>query len=85
MTSDTDARCGITELLPNECAHCRKLPDPVSIELYTGDMAEATNPWVGKWLPAEYPGNCSTCDEPFKKGTLIRSNGGKGWEAICCE
>lgn len=67
-------RCEITELFPDQCAHCR------------GIMSEpAQSPYANRpQTPARYPGWCSVCGEPFGQGDLIAADGIGGWRAECC-
>jgi hypothetical protein len=72
-----DTRCPITDLLPTECAHCRKLPD---LEAPSTGLR-----LLGKAFPAAYPGRCAGCHRDFTAGTRIRcdlENG--GYLADCC-
>ena len=36
------------------------------------------------WFAAEFPGQCSACDDPFLAGTPITRFAGGGYKAACC-
>jgi hypothetical protein len=37
------------------------------------------------WTPAQWPGRCDACNEPFDAGSLISHLGVEhGWRAECC-
>lgn len=39
----------------------------------------------GRWFPASYDGECSSCWAPFMKGWEIRADGQGDWEGReCC-
>jgi hypothetical protein len=66
-------RCDITDLLVDQCAHCRKLPDPVP-------PARAGPPITAAW-----PGRCANCKRPFDAGDRIRRLGDDGsYIGPCC-
>lgn len=71
-------RCDITELLVDECAHCRKLPDL--------DVEETVASRRGTWFTALYAGRCSNCKTASEPGDPIRADGygNGGWLAECC-
>lgn len=77
MTSNqTDERCPITELLVDQCAHCRPaLP---------ADPFDTPAPQRGSWFAAQYPGECSECGDPFDEGDIIRADGEGGYEMRYC-
>jgi hypothetical protein len=64
-------RCPITELLVDQCAHCR--PAPARVE-----------PELGPWFAAAFRGRCASCDGWFDEFELIRADGAGGWLAQCC-
>lgn len=71
----TDTRCELTELLADQCAHCRPKPAKPTFEL-------------GYRFTAAWDGECSVCDETFTAGERIgRILGGRGDYACsdCCE
>lgn len=70
-----EERCGVTELLVEQCAHCRKVPDP-AVEGAAG---------LGPWISARYRGKCSGCGLPFDVFDDIRGDGAGGWLARCCD
>jgi hypothetical protein len=64
-------RCAVTELLADQCAHCRPAP-----------VEEPDR--LGPWFTSTYGGRCSGCDGRFDEFELIRADGGGGWLAQCC-
>jgi hypothetical protein len=71
-----NARCDLTDLPVTDCAHCRKLPDP---------LAEPEQFELGPWFAARYGGTCSGCAETFDAGDQVRADGtGHGYLAACC-
>lgn len=69
------ARCDLTDLLVDQCAHCRKHDldfDPAAldegIELVDRDQSE-----YGPPFPAQYPGRCTDCGQRIHEGDTIRS------------
>ena len=68
-----DVRCGVTELLAEQCAHCRPAPP-----------AERDNTGLGPWITSRYPGKCSGCGSRFDLFDQIRADGDGGWLANCC-
>jgi hypothetical protein len=69
-------RCVVTELLPDECAHCRRIPDP---------GREPAPARAVVTITAGYPGRCADCGEPFRAGATITADPeGHGWVADCC-
>lgn len=65
-------RCDVTDLLAEQCAHCRKLPDPPLREL-------------GRPFPAEYDGRCIDCGDWFTAGATIRRDSEEcGYVGPCC-
>lgn len=73
-------RCDLTDLLAAECAHCRGLPNLDAALTYTPLDAGVPGPAT----KARFPGRCAGCDEPFRPGQTIRSDGAGGWIADCC-
>ncbi|MFL6141595.1 MAG: hypothetical protein ACJ72N_06970 [Labedaea sp.] len=71
------ARCELTELLIDQCG-CRQHRDGHTPE----EEAERWYDEPGPWFEASYHGTCTSCQEPFRPGHRIRSDGGHGWE--CC-
>jgi hypothetical protein len=81
---DLTARCDLTDLPADTCAHCRNLPD-------LGDETRADRAHLltlPGWFPALYPGFCSSCGERFDVGAAIRAVNGMpaldGYRAECC-
>jgi hypothetical protein len=68
------ARCAVTELLTEQCAHCRPAP-PV-------DVFDEPSPY-GPWMQARWWGQCEGCGERYDAGDKIRADG-CGWLAECC-
>ncbi|WP_214103200.1 hypothetical protein [Acrocarpospora catenulata] len=64
-------RCELTELIREQCAHCRPAPPPEP-RLY------------GRWFAAQFPGDCAGCGERFEEGDEIRWDGEGGYLAECC-
>jgi hypothetical protein len=67
-------RCELTELIKDQCGHCRPKPPPAPRE----------NTGYGPWFPANFPGWCSGCGGEFGTGDEIRSDGCGEWLAECC-
>lgn len=74
---DTE-RCELTELLVDQCAHCRGVDDlPALPPKWSGPLT---------WIPAQFPGRCSGCGEPINPGDWIISDGHEtGWRGECCD
>lgn len=66
-----EQRCTVTELLIDQCAHCRPAP------------AEP-QPDLGPWFAATYSGACAGCGARFAEFDEIRADGEGGWLARCC-
>lgn len=66
-------RCERTELLVDQCAHCRGVTEPVP----------ARTPY-GPRFTAQWPGFCSCCGDEFASGEKIRADGCGGYLAECC-
>lgn len=81
MTAD---RCDVTDLLTEQCAHCRGLPDlPTDHpEPRHGDPAGYTEgPIV-----ARYPGWCGQCGKRVHPGTrIVRDDQDSVWLGECCQ
>lgn len=63
-----DDRCPVTELLPTECAHCRRVELPTAVQ----------RPF-GRPFRAAYPGSCSDCGGRFGADDWIRADGDGGY------
>lgn len=75
------ARCDNTDLLVDQCAHCRKLVDPEE-EMRRHRSALLAS---GEWMPSVYKGKCARCGEWFNAGAAIqRSDDNGGWISDCC-
>lgn len=69
-------RCSVTELLVEQCAHCRP-PAPAA------DPFDEPTPKLGSSFEARYPGQCSDCGDRFDAGDEIRSDLSGGY--ICAD
>jgi len=71
-------RCSITELLTDQCAHCRPAPATDPVELLLA-------PKLGPWFEARYDGGeCANCGWRFSVGDQIRADGDGGWFCVDC-
>jgi len=71
---DTAVRCQLTELLADQCAHCRGLTDPEPLRLRPAFVARDA-------------GDCHVCGLPYPAGERIRSavvDGETVYVAECC-
>lgn len=75
------ARCELTELPVDSCAHCRGNTTTPDEEAAT-DRVQLIN--SGRWFHAVHPGVCAVCGTPFDPGTAIRLEIPRGWRAECC-
>jgi hypothetical protein len=67
----SDARCDLTDLPVDGCAHCTgRIGEPPPLDLV-----------IVASLRAQYPGRCAACDEPFQEGDRISRVSGVGWVA----
>lgn len=73
VPNPASTRCAVTELLADQCAHCRPAAEP------DGEPSD-----LGPWFPARYPGECAGCGSHFGEGDLIRADGQLGWLTACC-
>lgn len=74
------ARCDLTDLPVDMCAHCLGHKGP---EQPTGtDRAAILN--GGRWIEARYRGRCAGCGETYDAGAAIRRAEPDGWIAECC-
>ena len=67
-----EVRCSVTELLVDQCGHCRPAPQT------------APEPTLGPWIAATYRGRCASCGARIEEFDRIRSDGEGGWLAECC-
>lgn len=77
MTTPTLARCELTELLVEQCAHCRGLDDPE-----TPDVVKS------RPFTAAYSGDCHWCGRRYSEGDRIRrihDDDGPGYLGPCCK
>lgn len=76
-------RCETTDLLTDQCAHCR---GHQSIEDQAATERAQLLVHDPRWFPAQYPGTCGQCGEPFQPGTPIRLqlSSQTNWIAECC-
>lgn len=70
------ARCEMTELPVDMCAHCLGHTDHE-----TPRQLPAAQ--LGPTVQANFPGHCATCGGRYPAGTTIR-RGPDGWTADCC-
>jgi hypothetical protein len=69
-----EARCTLTDLPADQCAHCRKV-----------DLVPDRNDGsLGPWFACQRPGSCSACGVRFAEFDFIRADGEGGWLATCC-
>jgi hypothetical protein len=83
------ARCDLTELLVEDCAHCRGNDKTIEeqataerLELRARLLSGAVHS-ITSWFPARYPGHCAGCGTGFGEGTAIRTLA-LGYLAECC-
>lgn len=78
---NAELRCELTELLVDQCAHCRDLADPAEEQRLMRQRLATQG-----WIPADYPGKCGTCGDDYPPGTMIRKPrwGDRRWVAECC-
>ncbi len=77
-------RCDITDLLVDQCAHCRcpnapTPPDPTE----QWRKAERSIVGLGPWFRARYDGACKGCGARVNEGDLMRSSVA-GFVGECC-
>lgn len=71
-----EERCGLTDLIKGQCAHCRPALTQES----------AVFPAAPPWVTAQYHGRCSANRRHLiEPGDQIRSDGQGGWICACCE
>ena len=76
----SEARCPVTELLTDQCAHCRPAAAEPRSEDPFNDPAGA-----GPAFEAAWPGRCDACDAPFEAGEVIRRLLGRRGGYVCEE
>lgn len=90
--SSPEPRCPTTELLTSQCG-CRAhrgaaLPRPANDDPFesAADLESVQYPGSGPgpWFPAQFDGECSSCDGALWAGEDIRADGSGGWEGRCC-
>jgi hypothetical protein len=74
------ARCDLTDLLPSDCAHCRKTPDPFAEPA----VRRRENSEPGPQITARFAGKCG-CGTGILPGDTIRADGQGGYLAACCD
>lgn len=75
MTTPTTTRCERTELLADQCAHCRGLADPEPIRT------------LGRPITARYAGRCRDCRGTYAEGDTVQrveDDEGSGYLGPCC-
>jgi len=75
------ARCELTDLPADMCAHCLGHQDPEQQTLK--DRTSLLSSGRG-WIAAQWPGTCEHCGERFQPGAAIRMDIRTGWRAECC-
>lgn len=77
----TVERCEKTDLLANQCAHCRGLLDPEA-EIRQSRQALLS---TANWFESKWAGKCARCGDWFREGSAIhRVQGYDGYVAECC-
>lgn len=76
-------RCGKTDLIVNQCAHClgHQSIEEKTLALRATLLADPT------WFAANFPGTCWGCGEYFAPGAAIQGAGlhlTGCWIAECC-
>lgn len=69
----SEARCGITELLVGQCAHCRKAPEPEKVDVELGSVMDAA-----------YRSPCGSCGDQLNPGDRIGWAPEYGWVGMTC-
>jgi len=81
----SENRCAVTDLLIEQCAHCRPSTRNASIPPDPFDEPfDGPDEKIGPWFSARWPGECSECGEWFPVGEQIRADGESGYLAQCC-
>lgn len=70
---DSPERCGLTELVKDQCAHCRP-PRPEFTEALFDTPREDDDAIVATF-PARFGGRCAECDGFFESGDWISRTG----------
>lgn len=76
-----ETRCEFSDLPADICAHCLGHADEL---LEARRVRDVPQPPGRGWIPAEFPGRCTCCREPWKVGELIRRAVPTGWHGPCC-
>lgn len=69
-------RYDLTDLLADQCAHRKGIPDPAPLRQ------------LGRPIAARYPGHCRACASPYDEGNTIRrlaDDDGAGYLGPCCQ
>lgn len=80
----TTQRCDLTDLLVDQCAHCKK---QLSVEEEVAAERSQRAADVTGWIEAQYPGACCRCGERIAIGDLITLSSpyrSVGWIGTCC-
>lgn len=81
----TDERCERTELLVDQCAHCRGHADPEADALAAESPRRyAVDVETPRTTIAQYPGWCPQCSERIHPGDVITLRGSTDARAWCC-
>lgn len=70
------ARCELSDLPVDMCAHCLGHKDPANERPEPSAAA-------GRAVPAAWPGLCASCGQHYPASTTIRHTA-DGWTADCC-
>lgn len=73
------SRCPVTELLTDQCAHCRPVPPPDP----AADFLNAEPRNAETTIQARFPGRCADCGEYIQEGDDITSSP-DGWVCEGC-
>lgn len=72
----TAERCDLTELLVDQCAHCKGNDKTVEEQDTAERLALRARLLSGRvgggWFPSQYAGKCWACSDCFEVGTAIR-------------
>ena len=75
----TETRCKLTELIADQCAHCRgDVGADDELLAHRKRLLQSV-----RWIVASYPGRCTGCGDWYSPGAAIRRDG-NSWRAECC-
>jgi hypothetical protein len=75
------ARCEITDLLVESCAHCNGAEERAKAQEQAGEAVPSV---PGPWFTARYEGRCVDCGEDIVPGDTIRSDGSSRYLCADC-